>query len=172
MNAANSVCDANSFAACATIASNNTTPVEKFGAKKAVGIDISAFCYHPGLAIVAQCRQCLVAVEKSPKLQPSCQQVVAEGKHGGAHCPTVVGGGRDGHQARQDERRRRSDALLLAAVTDGLNRLFSNAIPPIRLARDLGLALVHRLPPVKRLLMRHAMGTSGDRPRLARGEKL
>jgi 2-octaprenyl-6-methoxyphenol hydroxylase len=70
------------------------------------------------------------------------------------------------------QRWRRADALLLAAVTDGLNRLFSNAIPPIRLARDLGLALVHRLPPLKRLLMRHAMGTIGDRPRLARGEPL
>src|SRR6266700_2222745 len=30
----------------------------------------------------------------------------------------------------QYQRRRRVDALLLAAVTDGLNRLFSNAIPP------------------------------------------
>ncbi len=70
------------------------------------------------------------------------------------------------------ERRRRSDALLLAAVTDALNRLFSNTIPPIRLARDVGLALVNRLPPLKRLLMHHAMGTIGDRPRLARGQKL
>ncbi len=71
----------------------------------------------------------------------------------------------------QYQRRRRADALLLAAVTDGLNCLFSNTIPPMRLARDLGLAVVHRLPPVKRLLMRHAMGTLGDRPRLARGEE-
>ena len=29
---------------------------------------------------------------------------------------------------------------------------------------------VNRLPPLKRLLMQHAMGTLGDRPRLARGE--
>lgn len=70
------------------------------------------------------------------------------------------------------QRWRRADALLLAAVTDGLNRLFSNEIPPIRLARDLGLAIVNQLPPLKRLLMRHAMGTLGDRPRLARGEML
>ncbi|HEV2336325.1 MAG TPA: UbiH/UbiF/VisC/COQ6 family ubiquinone biosynthesis hydroxylase [Stellaceae bacterium] len=70
------------------------------------------------------------------------------------------------------ERRRRFDALLLATVTDGLNRLFSNTIPPIRLARDLGLAIVNRLPPLKRLLMQHAMGTLGDRPRLARGRPL
>ena len=48
-------------------------------AAKTVGIEISAFCYHPGLPIVAQCRQCLVAIEKNPKLQPSCQQVVGEG---------------------------------------------------------------------------------------------
>jgi len=48
-------------------------------AAKLLGNDISAFCYHPGLPIVAQCRQCLVSIEKNPKLQPSCQQVVGEG---------------------------------------------------------------------------------------------
>jgi NADH-quinone oxidoreductase subunit G len=48
-------------------------------AAKTVGIEISAFCYHPGLSIAACCRQCLVTVEKNPKLQPSCQQVVADG---------------------------------------------------------------------------------------------
>ncbi|MEJ7600961.1 MAG: 2Fe-2S iron-sulfur cluster-binding protein [Kofleriaceae bacterium] len=48
-------------------------------AARTLGIDISAFCYHPGLPIVAQCRQCLVAVEKNPKLQPSCQQTCGEG---------------------------------------------------------------------------------------------
>ncbi len=48
-------------------------------AARTLGIDISAFCYHPGLEVVAQCRQCLVSIEKSPKLQPSCQQVCADG---------------------------------------------------------------------------------------------
>ena len=48
-------------------------------AARKLGNDISAFCYHPGLAVVAQCRQCLVSVEKNPKLQPSCQQIVADG---------------------------------------------------------------------------------------------
>jgi 2-octaprenyl-6-methoxyphenol hydroxylase len=70
------------------------------------------------------------------------------------------------------QRWRRLDAVLLAGVTDGLNRLFSNRIAPLKLARDLGLAAVNRMPPLKRLLMRHAMGTLGDRPRLARGEPL
>jgi 2-octaprenyl-6-methoxyphenol hydroxylase len=70
------------------------------------------------------------------------------------------------------ERWRRFDNLTLAAVTDGLNRLFSNAVPPVRLARDVGLAIVDRLPPLKRLLMRHAMGMVGELPRLVRGERL
>ena len=67
---------------------------------------------------------------------------------------------------------RRFDTLALAAVTDGLNRLFSNDMGPLRLARDLGLAAVNRAPPLKRLLMRHAMGLVGDLPRLVRGEAL
>jgi NADH-quinone oxidoreductase subunit G len=48
-------------------------------AARTLGIDISAFCYHPGLEVVAQCRQCLVSIEKSPKLQPSCQQACGDG---------------------------------------------------------------------------------------------
>jgi 2-octaprenyl-6-methoxyphenol hydroxylase len=70
------------------------------------------------------------------------------------------------------ERWRRFDTVLLAGVTDALNRLFSNDIPPVRLARDLGLAAVDRLPPLKKFLMRHAMGAVGDLPRLVRGEAL
>ncbi|MGH7044754.1 MAG: FAD-dependent monooxygenase, partial [Stellaceae bacterium] len=67
---------------------------------------------------------------------------------------------------------RRLDTVMLAAVTDGLNRLFSNSLPPLRLARDLGLAAVNRVPPLKRFLMRDAMGITGTLPRLLRGEKL
>jgi 2-octaprenyl-6-methoxyphenol hydroxylase len=70
------------------------------------------------------------------------------------------------------ERWRRFDNLMLAAVTDGLNRLFSNGVPPLKLARDVGLAMVDRVPPLKRFLMRHAMGVVGDLPRLVRGERL
>lgn len=73
---------------------------------------------------------------------------------------------------RRYERWRRFDNVLLAAVTDGLTRLFSNDVPPLRLARDLGLAAVNRLPPAKKFLMRHAMGVVGELPRLIRGEAL
>jgi 2-octaprenyl-6-methoxyphenol hydroxylase len=67
---------------------------------------------------------------------------------------------------------RRFDSLMLAAVTDGLNRLFSNSTASVQLARDVGFAAVHRLPPLKRLLMRDAMGIVGELPRLVRGEPL
>ena len=56
------------------------------------------------------------------------------------------------------QRRRRGDNLLMLAATDGLDRLFSTDFPPVRLARDLGLAAVQRLPPLKRAFMRQAMG--------------
>ncbi|MDY0882232.1 UbiH/UbiF/VisC/COQ6 family ubiquinone biosynthesis hydroxylase [Dongia soli] len=67
---------------------------------------------------------------------------------------------------------RRFDNLLLVGVTDGLTRLFSNDLPPLRLARDLGFALFNKLKPAKRLAMRHAMGLVGDLPKLVRGKPL
>ena len=67
------------------------------------------------------------------------------------------------------ERWRRADNLTMLSMTDALNRLFSNDIPPIRLIRGLGLAAVGRASPLRRLLMRHAMGLAGDLPRLTRG---
>lgn len=73
---------------------------------------------------------------------------------------------------RAFEQRRRFDNVLLAGVTDGLLRLFSNDIPPLRAVRGIGLAAVNRFPPVKQFLMKHAMGVVGDLPRMIRGEAL
>jgi 2-octaprenyl-6-methoxyphenol hydroxylase len=70
------------------------------------------------------------------------------------------------------ERWRRFDTMALLAVTDGLVRLFSNDVAPVRLARDIGLGIVQQLPGLKRFFMRHAMGVVGDLPRLVRGEAL
>jgi 2-octaprenyl-6-methoxyphenol hydroxylase len=70
------------------------------------------------------------------------------------------------------QRWRRPDNVALLVATDSLNRLFSTDAAPVRLVRDLGLAAVNRLPPLKKLFMRHAMGLLGDLPRLARGERL
>ncbi|HEY5795462.1 MAG TPA: ubiquinone biosynthesis hydroxylase [Bosea sp. (in: a-proteobacteria)] len=70
------------------------------------------------------------------------------------------------------ERARRFDTIAMGAVTDGLNRLFSNDATPLRLARDLGLGLVDRLPELKRFFIREAAGVAGEPPRLMRGEAL
>ena len=67
---------------------------------------------------------------------------------------------------------RRFDNWAMLALTDVLNRLFSNDIAPIRIARDIGLAVVNKIPPLRKTLMRHAMGVVGDLPKLMRGEML
>ena len=43
------------------------------------GIYIPRFCYHPKLSVAANCRMCLVEVEKAPKPVPACAMPVAEG---------------------------------------------------------------------------------------------
>jgi 2-octaprenyl-6-methoxyphenol hydroxylase len=70
------------------------------------------------------------------------------------------------------QRWRRFDTMAMGIATDGLNRLFSNGSDVLRLARDLGLGLVDRLPALKRLFIREAAGLLGDVPRLLRGEAL
>lgn len=67
---------------------------------------------------------------------------------------------------------RKPDNIMMIAATDSLNRLFSNDIAPVRMVRDAGLAAVNQMPPLKRFLMRHAMGLVGNLPRLSRGEPL
>jgi 2-octaprenyl-6-methoxyphenol hydroxylase len=66
---------------------------------------------------------------------------------------------------------RRADNLAMVGATDLLNRLFSNDVAPLRLVRDLGLAVVNRTPVLRRFFARHAMGLVGDLPKLIRGEK-
>lgn len=64
---------------------------------------------------------------------------------------------------------RRLDTAAMAAVTDGMNRLFSNDIAPVRALRDFGLGLVDRAGPVKSTLIRAAAGAVGGSPRLLGG---
>lgn len=44
-----------------------------------LGIPIPRFCYHRKLSVAANCRMCLVHVEKAPKTLPACATPVAEG---------------------------------------------------------------------------------------------
>lgn len=67
---------------------------------------------------------------------------------------------------------RRFDTVAMGAFMDGMNRAFSNDATPARLARDLGLGLVDRLPGLKRFFIRQAAGIGEAGPRLMRGEAL
>ncbi|MFZ1747961.1 MAG: NADH-quinone oxidoreductase subunit NuoG [Nitrospirales bacterium] len=48
-------------------------------AARQVGVMVPHFCYHPKLTPDANCRMCLVEIEKMPRLQTSCSTQVAEG---------------------------------------------------------------------------------------------
>jgi len=70
------------------------------------------------------------------------------------------------------QRWRRFDTMTMGIATDGLNRLFSNQSDVLRLARDIGLGLVERMPALKRVFIREAAGFTGDVPKLLKGEAL
>lgn len=55
-------------------------------------------------------------------------------------------------------RARKEEVLLMQMATDGLLRLFGTGLPPVRMARNLGMNLVDKLPGLKRRLMAHAFG--------------
>lgn len=56
------------------------------------------------------------------------------------------------------QRRRRMDTLSILAMSDGMVRLFSNNSSILSFLRNTGLGIVNQIPPLKRRLMRHAMG--------------
>ena len=45
------------------------------------GISIPRFCYHKHLSVAANCRMCMVEVEKAPKPLPACATPVMDGMH-------------------------------------------------------------------------------------------
>ncbi len=57
-------------------------------------------------------------------------------------------------------RSRKEEVLLMQVATDGLQRLFSSELEPVRAIRNLGIAAVDKLPFLKRRLMAHAFGRS------------
>jgi 2-octaprenyl-6-methoxyphenol hydroxylase len=67
---------------------------------------------------------------------------------------------------------RTTDNASIYAITDLFNRLFSNDIAPIKLARDIGMAAVNEVEPLKNFFMSHARGTVGELPRLLKGERV
>lgn len=59
-------------------------------AADALGVQIPRFCYHKKLSIAANCRMCLVDVEKAPKALPACATPVTEGMKIWTHSPKAI----------------------------------------------------------------------------------
>ena len=55
-----------------------------------LGIYIPHFCYHKKLSIVANCRMCLVQVEKAPKPLPACSTFAVEGMKVSSHSEQAI----------------------------------------------------------------------------------
>jgi len=56
-------------------------------AAKRLGIYVPHFCYHSKLSVAANCRMCLVEVEKAPKPMPACATPAADGMKVWTHSP-------------------------------------------------------------------------------------
>ena len=54
---------------------------DRYGSGGELGVYIPHFCYHNKLSIAANCRMCLVQVEKTPKPMPACANA-GVGRHG------------------------------------------------------------------------------------------
>lgn len=63
---------------------------------------------------------------------------------------------------RRYERARKADILAMQLVTDGLQKLFNNRNPALKLVRNLGLSLTGSLPWLKNGLVQHAVGRHLD----------
>jgi NADH-quinone oxidoreductase subunit G len=66
---------------------NGSTVIE---AAREAGIYIPHFCYHKKLSVAANCRMCLVQVEKAPKPLPACATPVSEGMKVYTHSEQAV----------------------------------------------------------------------------------
>ena len=64
----------------------------------------------------------------------------------------------DDRLLRRYARMRREEVLLMQVATDGLERLFASDIEPLRIARNMGMNLLDRLPFIKRRLITQALG--------------
>ena len=54
-----------------------------------VGVYVPHFCYHKKLSIAANCRMCLVEIEKAPKPMPACATPATEGMKVWTHSPAA-----------------------------------------------------------------------------------
>lgn len=68
---------------------------------------------------------------------------------------------------RRYQRRRKADNLLMMSVMEAFKRLFGTTIPPLQVARNLGMSFFNRHSLIKQQILQRAMGLEGDLPALA-----
>lgn len=69
---------------------------------------------------------------------------------------------------RRYERWRKGDNIAMLAALDSLKRLFASTQPVVAILRNTGLQLTDRCAPLKRVLIQHALGLSGEVPQRCR----
>lgn len=68
---------------------------------------------------------------------------------------------------RRYQRRRKADNLLMMSLMEGFKRLFGTTVPPLLVARNLGMSFFNRHTLIKQQILQRAMGLVGDLPALA-----
>ncbi|BAO43085.1 UbiH/UbiF/VisC/COQ6 family ubiquinone biosynthesis hydroxylase [Thiolapillus brandeum] len=118
----------------------------------------------PGLALVG---------DAAHVIHPLAGQGVNLGLLDMAELVDVLQHAREHHQPlgshpvlRRYERARKGENIAMQGAMDMFKRVFSNDLPPLKVARNLGMNMANRLTPVRKLLIRNALGTSGDHPSL------
>jgi len=71
---------------------------------------------------------------------------------------------------RRYERWRKGENLTMLTTMTGFKTLFSNENPVLSTLRNVGLNVTDSITPVKNLIIRQAMGLTGDLPKLARNQ--
>ena len=69
---------------------------------------------------------------------------------------------------RRYERWRKGENFLMMKILHGFKVLFESKLETVKYLRNTGLDVIDMLTPVKHIIMRHAMGLSGDLPVFAR----
>lgn len=141
--------------------------------------DVAAFPLSLGIARSFTAPRLALLGDAAHGYHPLAGQGLNYGLRGAAAlAETIVDAARLGLDIGSDEAlagyesARRPDAIAMAAATEGLNRLFSTDLGPVRALRDLGLGIVNRLPRIKSRLLAEAAGAGGLAPRAFRGEAI
>lgn len=68
---------------------------------------------------------------------------------------------------RKYERARAGDNLIMQRIMEGFKLLYGSASPAIKWLRNTGMSTMDGLGPIKQQVMSYALGTSGQKPRMA-----